>query len=124
NLILSGHSHCLEHIRTLKTGHADSHLDWIVCGGSGASLRRQRRAGAQIIEMMGQEGVQHIQAVAQSQEYVGRQRQGGKERNLHTFLRIDVQEGSPLCLVVRPFVVEQRQQWTSYPLSAIALPSV
>ncbi|NJR41157.1 MAG: hypothetical protein HC781_22855 [Leptolyngbyaceae cyanobacterium CSU_1_4] len=50
NLILSGHSHCLEHIRTLETGHADSHLDWIVCGGSGASLRRQRRAGAQIIE--------------------------------------------------------------------------
>lgn len=125
NLILSGHSHCLEHIRTLDTCHADSHLDWVVCGGSGASLRRQRRGGSQVMEMMEQKGVRHIQVVAQSQFYVGRQRQGAQEHNLHTFLRIDVQDGIPPRFIVRPFVVEKRQQWINYPLEpAIILPSL
>ncbi|MBW4517644.1 MAG: metallophosphoesterase [Timaviella obliquedivisa GSE-PSE-MK23-08B] len=124
NLILSGHSHCLEYIRTLDTCHADSHLDWVVCGGSGASLRRQRQSGSQLMEMIGQKGVQHIQVVAQSQLYVGRQRQGRQEQNPHTFLRIDVQEGTPPRFVLRPFVVQKRQQWISYPLEpAITLPS-
>jgi len=42
DLILNGHAHCLEYLRTGDTGHADSNLNWIVCGGSGFSLRRQR----------------------------------------------------------------------------------
>lgn len=125
NLILSGHSHCLEHIRTLDTCHADSYLDWIVCGGSGASLRRQRQGGSQIMEMLEQEGIQRIQVVAQSQLYVGRQGQGAQEHNPHTFLKIDVQDGILPRFVVQPFVVERQQQWTSYPLEpAIVLPSL
>ncbi|MEL6815719.1 MAG: metallophosphoesterase [Cyanobacteria bacterium J06598_3] len=44
DIVISGHAHCLEHVRTTDTGHADAHLDWIVCGGSGLSLRQQRNA--------------------------------------------------------------------------------
>lgn len=121
NLILSGHSHCLEHIRTLDTCQADSYLDWIVCGGSGASLRRQRQNGSQVMEMIEQEGVRHIQVVAQSQLYVGRQKRSNPEHSPHTFLRIDVQDGIPPRFVVRPFVVEKQQQWSSYPLEPITI---
>jgi Calcineurin-like phosphoesterase len=124
DLILSGHSHCLEHIRTLDTGYGDRNLDWVVCGGSGASLRRQRKGGSEMMEMMEEGDVRHIQVVAQSRLYLGRQKQDGQERYAHTFLRIDVRKGTPARFVIRPFVVEQRQQWTSYPLDAIMVPSV
>lgn len=45
DLVISGHAHCLEHLYTKDTGYADSHTNWIVCGGSGHSLRRQRKEG-------------------------------------------------------------------------------
>ena len=43
DLVLSGHAHCLEVLRTHDTGHGDAHTNWVVCGGSGYSLRNQRR---------------------------------------------------------------------------------
>ena len=45
DIVLSGHAHCLEYLYTKDTGCADSNTNWIVCGGSGHSLRRQRREG-------------------------------------------------------------------------------
>ncbi|HTL90316.1 MAG TPA: metallophosphoesterase, partial [Leptolyngbya sp.] len=45
DLVLNGHAHCLEYLRTVDTGHADSNTNWVVCGGSGYSLRRQREEG-------------------------------------------------------------------------------
>ncbi len=50
DLVLNGHAHCLEHLETMDTGHADSHIHWLVCGGSGFSLRRQRIEGADLME--------------------------------------------------------------------------
>jgi 3',5'-cyclic AMP phosphodiesterase CpdA len=42
NLVLNGHAHCFEYLKTEATGYADSHMNCVVCGGSGLSLRRQR----------------------------------------------------------------------------------
>ncbi|NJM98297.1 MAG: metallophosphoesterase [Phormidesmis sp. RL_2_1] len=56
DLVMSGHAHCFEHVRTVDTGHADSCLDWVVCGGSGASLRRQRKGDStEILETIAAE---------------------------------------------------------------------
>ena len=30
DLVLNGHAHCMEHIKTLDTGHGDSNINWIV----------------------------------------------------------------------------------------------
>ncbi|MDJ0576408.1 MAG: metallophosphoesterase, partial [Xenococcaceae cyanobacterium MO_234.B1] len=33
DMVISGHAHCMEHLYTKNTGYADSHINWIVCGG-------------------------------------------------------------------------------------------
>jgi hypothetical protein len=38
------------HPHQVDTGHADRNLNWIVCGGSGYSLRRQRNEGQELSE--------------------------------------------------------------------------
>lgn len=112
NLILNGHAHCLEHIRTGDTGHADSHLNWIVCGGSGYSLRRQRIEGAELMETFDENNHISTRKVAESQLFVGRYGQGLKKQRPYSFLRIDVQEGNPPKFMVRPFIAEWVQrQW-------------
>ena len=56
NLVLCGHAHCFEYLRTEDTGHGDAHIPWVICGGSGYSLRRQRPEGPELREPMdGQE---------------------------------------------------------------------
>lgn len=107
NLILSGHAHCLEYLRTVDTGHADSDLNWIVCGGSGYSLRRQRNEGVELTE--NQEGNQ-TRLVAKSLLYVGRNGQGSQKRRPYSALRIDVQAGEPLKLKVQPLITERFQR--------------
>ncbi len=114
DLILSGHAHCLEHIRTLDTGHADSHLNWIVCGGSGYSLRRQREEGLELTETFTNAAGDSTRPVARSQLFVGRSGQGSKRRRPYSFLRIDVQDGRPPKFIVRPFIAERFQrQWSN-----------
>ncbi len=113
NLVLNGHAHCLEHLQTLDTGHADSHLNWIICGGSGYSLRRQREEGPELTELV--DGVRRT--VAKSLLFVGRTGQGSLKRRPYSGLRIDVKAGSPPKFVVRPFVSERYQrQWHEYDL--------
>ncbi len=102
DLVLNGHAHCLEYLRTTDTGHADANTNWIVCGGSGYSLRRQRVEGAEVTESMnGRETL-----VAKSQLFVGREGRGSQKRRPYSFLRIDVQAGEPVKFVIRPFVSE------------------
>lgn len=103
DLVLTGHAHCLEHLYTGNTGHGDSHINWIVCGGSGYSLRRQRSEGPELTET--QEG--KVRVVARSQLFVGRHGHGLQKRRPYSFLRIDVQDGRPPKFLVRPFIAER-----------------
>ncbi|WP_110988254.1 metallophosphoesterase family protein [Acaryochloris thomasi] len=116
DLILNGHAHCLEYLRTQETGHADAHLNWIVCGGSGFSLRRQRSQGSALKSQDKQ------RVIAQSKLFVGRNGHGSQKRRPYSYLRIDVATGCPPRLTVRPFVVERVQkQWREYALSPFSI---
>jgi hypothetical protein len=122
DLILNGHAHCLEYIRTVDTGHADANLNWIVCGGSGYSLRRQRQEGPELQEASEDEPVDSAHLVAKSQLFVGRQGRRSQKRRPYSFLRIDVQAGTPPKFVVRPFIAERFQHhWHNYALDPLVL---
>ncbi|MBD1850502.1 metallophosphoesterase [Leptolyngbya sp. FACHB-711] len=122
DLILNGHAHCLEHLKTESNGLADAGINCIVCGGSGYSLRRQRIEGTMLNETLVVDGKVKNLNVAQSHLYVGRTGQGLEKRRPYSFLRIDVQEGNPPRFVVRPFVAERyRKQWESYPLQPFTI---
>lgn len=115
NLVLNGHAHCLEYLHTTDTGHADANLNWVVCGSSGYSLRRQREEGAEIMERFVQDGKTSYRLVAKSQLFIGRTGHGSKKRRPYSFLRIDVEEGNPARFIIRPMVVEYlNHQWHNY----------
>ncbi|MBD1937117.1 metallophosphoesterase [Microcoleus sp. FACHB-68] len=115
DLILNGHAHCLEYLRSDDTGHADSNLNWIVCGGSGYSLRRQREEGPDLMETFWETEGKDLLKVAQSQLFIGRKGHGSKKRRPYSFLRIDVKDGFPPKFIVRPFISERFQrQWTHH----------
>lgn len=115
DLVITGHAHCLEYLRTGATGYPDSHLNWLICGGSGFSLRRQRPEGSNLPE--GERAV-----VARSHLYLGRSGRGSRKKRPYSFVRIDVRAEAPAHIVLRPFVVEKAEgKWGSSALSAIAL---
>lgn len=119
DLVLAGHAHCLEYLRTLDTGHADSHTNWIVCGGSGYSLRRQRQEGPQLTERF-PEG---DRVVAESRLFLGRSGQGSRKRRPYSFLRIDVRSGTPPKFVIRPYIAEWFQRgWQEQEVEPMVLP--
>jgi hypothetical protein len=122
DLILNGHAHCLEYLRTGDTGHADSNLNWIVCGGSGFSLRRQRSEGPELKETFGETEGGHTRKVAESLLYVGRNGHGSQKRRPYSFLRIDVQDGRPPKFIVRPYIAERFQrQWSNSHLKPLVI---
>lgn len=119
DLVLSGHAHCLEHLYTQNTRHADSYLNWIICGGSGHSLRRQKKDGSALIDNPLQDNPQNI---GYSKLFVGRNGHGSHKRRPYSFLRIDVNQGTPPKITIRPFVAERyRHQWHNYPLDSFTL---
>jgi hypothetical protein len=121
DLILNGHAHCLEYLRTEETGHADSNLNWLICGGSGYSLRRQKPDGPDLRES-GLSTPQRL--IARSQLFIGRTGQGTQKRRPYSFLRIDVQAGEVPKFVVRPFVVERSQGvWKHYAVEPFVIRS-
>ena len=115
DLILNGHAHCFEYLQTLDTGHADSNLNCIVCGGSGFSLRRQREEGSELTETFVTESGTEIRKVAICDLFIGRSGQGSNKRRPYSGVRIDVKEGTPLKFFVRPFVAERYQHQWYYP---------
>ncbi len=115
DLVLNGHAHCLEYLRTGDTGHADSNLNWIVCGGSGYSLRRQRPEGSELTESFQTAEGDRSRVIARSQLFVGRSGQGSHRRRPYSALRIDVKDGRPPKFIVQPLVAERYQQKWSYP---------
>ncbi|MBH8577313.1 metallophosphoesterase [Nostocaceae cyanobacterium CENA369] len=117
DLILNGHAHCLEYLQTLDTGHADSHLHWIVCGGSGFSLRRQRTEGADLVETIGNASKQENKLVARSHLFIGRNGHGSEKKRPYSGLRIDVRGDRHPQFIVRPLIAEWYQrQWHNYEL--------
>lgn len=111
SLVLCGHAHCLEYLRTGDTGHGDAHIPWIVCGGSGYSLRRQRSQGNELTEQI--EGREHV--VATSNLFLGRMGKGSTLRRPYSALRIEVSDGTPLQLSVVPLIAEQQSGgWKAY----------
>ncbi|MBW4561887.1 MAG: metallophosphoesterase [Mojavia pulchra JT2-VF2] len=112
DLILSGHAHCLEYLRTVDTGYADSHLNYIISGGSGRRPRRQRSEGTELLETFTDISGSSTRKVADSFLYVGRTGHGSQKRLPYSGVRIDVQDGSPPKFSVKPFVAERfEQQW-------------
>jgi 3',5'-cyclic AMP phosphodiesterase CpdA len=103
DLILTGHAHCLEVLRTGATGHGDAHLPLVVCGGSGYSLRRQRREGPVLHEEIDPGGAE----VARSALFLGRIGHGRALRRPYSAVRIDVGGGRPLRLEGRALVAEK-----------------
>ncbi|MBW4468606.1 MAG: metallophosphoesterase [Pegethrix bostrychoides GSE-TBD4-15B] len=119
DLVLNGHAHCFEHLQTGDTGGGDAYTNWLVCGGSGYSLRRQRPEGAEIWED-GLDGQERL--MARSRLFVGRSGQGSHKRRPYSFLRIDVQAGSPPRFVVRPHVAERYQhEWLEQSLPSFKI---
>lgn len=125
NLVINGHAHCFEHLKTLDTGHADGHLAWIVCGGSGLSLRRQRSGGNVLYETVPDltpEAQAELRPVAESQLFVGRTGKKPDYRRPYSFLRVDVKGGKDPKFVLTPHVSERfHQDWQDYALDPIYL---
>jgi hypothetical protein len=104
DLALNGHAHCLEYLQTEETSRADSGVNWIVCGGSGYSLRRQRPEGGELLESG--------KVVARSQFFLGRHGRGKEKRRPYSAMRIDVKAGTPPQFIFQPLALErQRHQW-------------
>lgn len=116
DLGLSGHAHCLEYIETADTGHGDAWMPWLICGGSGYSLRRQRPEGP-ILRESSEVGERTL---ARSQLFVGRSGRGSRLRRAYSGLRVDVAAGRPLRLRLTPLVAEKLEgSWRHYDLETI-----
>ena len=115
DLVLSGHAHCFEYLKTVDTGHGDRNIPWVVCGGSGFSLRRQRKEGP-VLEEYGD-------PVAKCHLFLGRTGYGRDKKRPYTALRVDVNyEGERPQLTLRPLVAEKQQsEWRNYDSEPIIL---
>lgn len=117
DLVLNGHAHCFEYLKTEAMGYGDSNISWVVCGGSGFSLRRQRKEGA-VLEEFGQ-------PVAKCHLFIGRSGVGSKKRRPYSALRVDVKYTDSTDIPqfeLRPLIVERYQgKWHTYDLGPINL---
>ncbi|MBD2772752.1 metallophosphoesterase family protein [Iningainema tapete] len=107
DLVFNGHAHCLEHIQTMDNGSGDAGIHWMICGGSGYSLRRQRTEGGDLIE--------NERLIARSHLFIGRSGQGFNKRRPYSSLRIDVKDGCPPKFIIRPLVAEWYHRQWHYP---------
>ena len=87
----------MEVLRTHDTGHADSEINWVICGGSGYGLRRQCREGPRLMETTGDGSEKHA---ASSGLYIGRDWPPADGRDAYSGLRVDIEAGRPL--TIRP----------------------
>lgn len=118
DLALSGHAHCFEYLKTLETGHGDRNIPWVVCGGSGFSLRRQRREGP-VLEEYGQ-------PVAECHIFRGRSGSGSQKRRPYSALRVDIKykgnQSERPTFVLRPLISERYQgEWRNYELDPVEI---
>ena len=119
DLVLSGHAHCLEVLRTLDTGHGDAFTNWVVCGGSGYSLRDQRGQGPELTESL-DKGEQRL--IARSDLYVGRSWADCNGGKAYSALRIDISEASPLRIRLTPLISNREENgWNEITMDPIEL---
>lgn len=124
DLTISGHAHCLEHLKTAGTDHADSEMDWLVCGGSGAGLRRQRQAGSDILEKMAHGKRSYTGIIAKSQLYAGAHGHRSKKQRFHSFVQVNVRPQQVQKIEVCPFIVSRAAgEWQTRALSPLSLGS-
>jgi predicted phosphodiesterase len=120
DLVFNGHAHCLEYLQTTNMGHGDSNINWVVCGGSGFSLRRQRNEGPDLMETFADNKEEKL--VARSHLFVGRNGQGLQKRRPYSCLRVDVKDGYPTKFIIRPLVAEQYQRrWHNREMEALVI---
>ena len=118
DLVFSGHAHCLEYLQTKETGYADSYINWIVCGGSGHSLRRQRQEG----RVLYQDADLDSQPIGQSHLYIGRSGSKKHRKRPYSFLRVDVQGRNQPRFVINPYVAQWHQrQWSEYTIDPFVI---
>jgi hypothetical protein len=123
NIVFNGHAHCFEHLQTVDTGHADAGIHWIICGGSGYSLRRQRMEGSELTEVVShQQQAPYQKPVAKSHLFLGRNGHGSQKKRPYSCLRVDVQDAGHPRFIVRPLVAERYQgKWNHYTLKPIEI---
>ena len=122
DLVISGHAHCLEHLKTGQTGHGDAGLNWLVCGGSGVDIRRQRQTGTDILETLSVDERDATEVVAQSLLYAGLHGKEGKKQRFHSFAQIEVRPDAKQRLTIRPFVVAKGcNGWQTKALEEISI---
>jgi 3',5'-cyclic AMP phosphodiesterase CpdA len=115
DLAFAGHAHCLEVVEVGDSGHGDAGIPWVVCGGSGYSLRRQRPEGPTLCADDGS-------PLARSRVFHGRHGHGAGLRRLYSGLRVDVHAGTPPRFSLTPLVAEQAGgRWHCRPLEPIRL---
>lgn len=118
DLVISGHAHCLEHLYTKDTGYGDSDINWLVCGGSGHSLRRQREEGIVLFE----NADLNSYPIGQSNLFVGRNGSGKEKKRPYSFLRIDVSSEDKPQFTIKPYVAERyRQEWHEYAIDPVVV---
>ncbi len=129
DLVFTGHTHCLEHLQTVETDHGDAGIHWIICGGSGFSLRGQRWEEDPEADPRAESGSRnrcHLEEkdklVAASQLFVGRTAHGSERRRSYTFLRVDVLAGDPPQFQLCPYVLERyHHTWRQYDMDPIEI---
>lgn len=124
NLVLNGHAHCFEYLKTEDTGHADSHMNCVVCGGSGLSLRRQRSEGTMLYEPLGVDpnGQMGFKLMAKSQLFVGLTGHMAERKRPYSFVRIDVTGDEVPEFVLTPYISERSHlDWQDYTLDPLVL---
>ncbi|AFY46769.1 hypothetical protein Nos7524_0867 [Nostoc sp. PCC 7524] len=122
DLIFNGHAHCLEYLRTVDTGYADSHLNCIISGGSGRRPRRQRPEGTELMEIFHDNSPKSLRKVADSLLYVGRSGSGVEKRLSYSCVRIDVKDGKPPKFIVSPLVAERvGNEWLQHELAKFVI---
>ncbi|MEO0351307.1 MAG: metallophosphoesterase [Cyanobacteria bacterium P01_A01_bin.15] len=121
DLVINGHAHCLEHIKTHPSSLADANINYLICGGSGYSLRRQRPEGPEVSEDI--DG--NVRPVAKSHLFVGRHGHGSHKHRPYSCVRIDVDTTETNCspkITVNPLVIDKYHgQWSDQSHSPIEL---
>lgn len=115
DLAFAGHAHCLELVEVGASGHGDAGIPWVVCGGSGYSLRRQRPEGPLLLDGAGR-------PLARSRLFHGRHGRGAGLRRCYSGLQVDVSAGTPPRFTLTPLVAEQAGgRWQCRPLAPVTV---